>query len=139
MAGEENLIPMNQRTEEEQREIARKGGIASGKARQEKKRMRETIDTILKMVLNPGKGANIEEIQAFAELKGKNLTVEQAMIVQQIQKALKGDLQALTFLRDTSGQKPAEQISMSAAITDKTKDIEDYVNNRKPKIPGHDN
>lgn len=139
MAGEENLIPMSERSPEEAREMGRKGGIASGKARQEKKRMRETIDTILKMVLNPGKGANIEEIQAFAELKGKNLTVEQAMIVQQIQKALKGDLQALTFLRDTSGQKPAEQISMSAAITDKTKDIEDYVNNRKPKIPGHDN
>ena len=28
-----NLIPLNQRTKEEQREIQRKGGIASGKAR----------------------------------------------------------------------------------------------------------
>ena len=32
----ENLIPFNERTEEEQRKIQRKGGIASGKARREK-------------------------------------------------------------------------------------------------------
>jgi hypothetical protein len=35
----DNLIPLNERTKEEQREIARMGGIASGKARREKKLM----------------------------------------------------------------------------------------------------
>ena len=33
----DNLIPQNERTKKEQSEIARKGGIASGKARREKK------------------------------------------------------------------------------------------------------
>lgn len=41
MSGEENLIPMNQRTKEEARELGRKGGIASGKARNEKKALSE--------------------------------------------------------------------------------------------------
>ena len=35
MAGKDNLISMRDRTAEEAREIGRKGGIASGKARRE--------------------------------------------------------------------------------------------------------
>ena len=49
MAGAENLVPQNKRTKEEQREIARQGGIASGKARQQKKTMREILRECLKM------------------------------------------------------------------------------------------
>lgn len=49
MAGAENLVPQNKRTKEEQREIARQGGIASGKARQQKKTMREILRECLNM------------------------------------------------------------------------------------------
>lgn len=139
MAGQENLIPMSERSKEEVRKIARKGGINSGKARAEKKRMKEIIDLVLKMPLNAGKSANIEQIHSFAEIKGKNLSVEQAMIIQQMQKALKGDLQALTFLRDTSGQKPVEQIEMNATVSDTASEIEDYVNQRTRQVPRSDN
>ena len=38
-----NLIPFNERTEEEQREIARMGGIASGKARREKQKTQQIL------------------------------------------------------------------------------------------------
>ena len=38
---EDNLIPFNERTEEEQRKIARMGGIASGKVRKEKKLLKD--------------------------------------------------------------------------------------------------
>ena len=37
---DENLKPQNKRTKSEQREIARKGGIASGKSRRLKKPLR---------------------------------------------------------------------------------------------------
>ena len=40
--GIENLIPQSERTKEEQREIARLGGIASGKARKEKRDRKQT-------------------------------------------------------------------------------------------------
>ena len=43
MANEENLVPMTDLTESERREMARKGGIASGKARREKKEQKKTI------------------------------------------------------------------------------------------------
>ena len=38
-----NLIPFNERTEEEQREIARMGGIASGQARREKQKTQQIL------------------------------------------------------------------------------------------------
>nr|DAF57687.1 MAG TPA: hypothetical protein [Siphoviridae sp. ctedO8] len=38
-----NLIPLNQRTKKEQREIAKKGGKASGKARAEKRDFRAAV------------------------------------------------------------------------------------------------
>ena len=47
MAANDNLIPQNKRTKEEQREIARKGGIASGKARKERKTLKEELLLLL--------------------------------------------------------------------------------------------
>lgn len=43
MAGTDNLIPIPNRTKNEQKEITRKGGIASGKARRQRKTLREVL------------------------------------------------------------------------------------------------
>lgn len=48
--GTKNLIPMNELTKEEQREIARKGGIASGVVRKQKATMKETLKQMLEEV-----------------------------------------------------------------------------------------
>ena len=42
-----NLIPQSERTKDEQREIARMGGIASGKARREKQKTQQILADIL--------------------------------------------------------------------------------------------
>lgn len=47
MKGQENLIPFNKLTEDEQRELARKGGKASVKARRERKTIAETMQKLL--------------------------------------------------------------------------------------------
>lgn len=60
---EKNLIPFDERTESEQREIARMGGIASGKARREKK----TIQKILADLLD----SEIKDSPQFAKLASK--------------------------------------------------------------------
>lgn len=49
MSNEKNLIPFNERTESEQREIAQKGGIASGAARRRKRSMRQAADYYLSL------------------------------------------------------------------------------------------
>ena len=43
----DNLIPMNKRTKKEQREIAKKGGIASGKIRRKKRDRRKELEELL--------------------------------------------------------------------------------------------
>lgn len=54
MANEnKNLTLFNERTEEEQREIARQGGIASGKARREKQKTQQILADI-----NTGRGTH---------------------------------------------------------------------------------
>lgn len=53
---EQNLTPQNRRTKSEQREIAKQGGIASGKARREKKAMRELLEDALAKVIKSKSG-----------------------------------------------------------------------------------
>lgn len=97
-------------TPEQRRENGRKGGIASGEAKRAKKAMKERLEILLELNLKPGRGADIEAIKNFAELKGKNITVQDAMMIAQIQKALKGDTNAAAFVRDTAGQNPTQKI-----------------------------
>lgn len=97
-------------TPEQRRENGRKGGIASGEAKRAKKAMKERLEILLEMNLKSGRGADIEAIKNFAELKGKNITVQDAMMIAQIQKALKGDTNAAVFVRDTAGQNPTQKI-----------------------------
>ena len=112
----DNLISQSERTKAEQREIAKKGGIASGKSRREKKAMKDTLNELLSMPLKSGKAADVETIKNLAALKGKNITVQEAIMLAQIQKALKGDTKAAEYIRDTSGQKLKEAIELSGGI-----------------------
>lgn len=100
-------------TKEEIREAGRKGGIASGEAKKRKRAMAETLEILLGMTLDKRrKAVDIEDIKAFAELKGKNVTVDEAMMIKLIQKALGGDLQAVTMVRDTIGEKPTDKMEV---------------------------
>lgn len=65
---QENLIPLNERTKEEQRQIATMGGIASGKARQEKATMKKTLEMLLNEKNNKGK--TYRELSTLGLIKG---------------------------------------------------------------------
>ena len=58
----------NNRTAEEQQEIARQGGIASGKARQEKATMKKTLEMLLNEKNN--KGMTYRELTTLGLIKG---------------------------------------------------------------------
>jgi hypothetical protein len=93
--GHENLIPLNQLTKEEQREICSKGGKASVQKRKEKKLLKDTILEFLETV-NPDSG-NVFQIDLVNSI---------------LQKALEGDVSAFNTLRDTAGQKPKEDVAV---------------------------
>lgn len=88
MANEQNLIPANKRTKNEHREIARKGGVASGKARRKKANLRKAFETILQAeVSSPNVKKQLEEL-------GFESTNEMALAMVMMQKAMKGNVRA---------------------------------------------
>lgn len=97
-------------TPDERAECGRKGGIKSGETKRRKKAMKESLNLLLSLPLESRKEINVEELKSFKSLKGKNISVEDALLVAQIQKALRGDTTALQFIRDTSGQKPKDEV-----------------------------
>lgn len=66
--GQENLIPMSERSKEEVREIGKKGGIASGIARKEKATMKQTLEMLLNETNSKGK--TYKELATLGLLKG---------------------------------------------------------------------
>ena len=99
-------------TPERRAECGRKGGLAKREATRRRKEMRETLDILLKMPMKKGKVYTAEDIKCFADLKGKNITIDQAVMVCLIQKALKGDLNAIAMVRDTVGEKPSDKVEV---------------------------
>lgn len=96
LANEQNLIPgAHKLTVEEQSA----GGVASGKARREKKLLRELAQMILE-----------EEI---TDTNGRTMTQGEAALRKQAILAIKeGDTKALAFLRDTAGQAPVQRVEV---------------------------
>ena len=93
----ENLIPLNERTKDEQRKIQKKGGIASGKARREKADLKKKVNQILEMdVFSP-------QLKEMLEEKGLSATNQTAIATVLLQKALKGDMRAIELLAKMNG------------------------------------
>ena len=88
MANEQNLKPANKRTKSEHREIARKGGVASGKARRKKANLKKAFETILQAdVASQNVKKQLEEL-------GFDTTNEMALAMVMMQKAMKGNVRA---------------------------------------------
>ena len=131
MAGIDNLRTPST---EEARERGKMGGIASAKARREKKMMKDTLETLLAMTLKEGKATNIEGVKSIASLNGKNISVQEAIMLVQIQKAMHGDTRAAEFVRDASGNKVAESVAITGSINNPfagltTEELKKLVNN----------
>lgn len=113
MANEQNLRPCEYKFTQED---CKKAQAVAAQNRRARKSMREIANVILGMSLKTGEIHNIEDIQSIAELNNKNLTVEQAIVIKQTEKALKGDLKSAEFVRDTAGQKPIEKQEIKADV-----------------------
>lgn len=134
----DNLIPQSERTKDEQREIARKGGIASVKSRRQKKAMKDTLATLLAMPMKAEELTDIKTVQGVAELTGLNITVQEAIMLAQIKKAVKGDTRAAEFIRDSSGNVPNAEsearIEKLKAETERLKGGEDPLESKIGKL-----
>lgn len=123
MANEDNLVSLADRTTKEQREIARKGGIASQKAQKEKKEQKKTIAQALELILNaklPDKMAKkMQEQTGVSELDYRT-----ALAFSVISTGIaKGDANTLRIVADYMGEKPVDKLDIGTSDNGKFADI----------------
>lgn len=113
MANEQNLKPANKRTKSEHREIAKKGGVASGVARRKKANLKKAFETILQAeVASPNVKKQLEEL-------GFDSTNEMALAMVMMQKAMKGNVRAfeqISKLTTTDAKDPLDKKEQKARI-----------------------
>lgn len=103
-------------TQAERKEAARNAGIASGIARREQRTFKSTLQTLLSLSIKSGEAVDVEQIQSMADLKKKNISVQDAILIAQVQKAIKGDTGAAVYIRDTTGQRPNDAVDVNMQL-----------------------
>ena len=110
MPNERNLIPMDQRSQKEARELGREGGRASGEARRRKKSLREAAELYLSLPVSDKRAWNKLAKDGVAP---EDVDNQMAIIAGLTIKAAKGDAKAAKVLFDllpTDGAAPLEQV-----------------------------
>lgn len=109
MPSVQNLIPFDQRTEEEAREAGRKGGIASGVSRRRKRDLREAAELYLSLpVADKRQLAKLSK----AGVETEDADNQMAIVAGLAMKAMRGDAKAAKLLFDLL---PEQAGSMQAA------------------------
>lgn len=99
--GIENLIPFTERSEEEVRELNKKGGIKSGEVRREKRALKEELQILMGLMTSEG------------------ITNQERLCLALLGKAQSGDVQAFNAIRDTMGEKPVDKVESENINTEK--------------------
>ena len=110
MPNEQNLIPMDQRSQSEARELGREGGRASGVSRRRKRSLREAADLYLSRPVANRRAWN--KISAEG-VDPEDIDNQMAMIIGLTQKAIKGDAKAAKIIVDLIGPEQREDDAMT--------------------------
>ena len=111
MPNEQNLIPFDERTESEQREIRSAGGQASGVSRRRKKSLREAAELYLSLPVADKRTWNR---LAREGVEPEDVDNQMAIIAGLALKAMKGDSKAAKVIFDLIG--PAESASEPTGV-----------------------
>ena len=95
VANEQNL---RKPSTSEARERGKKGGQNSGKARRDKKILKDCLEILMEKKM---------------DIDGRPMTGFEALALSAFEKAIAGDVKAMTFVRDTLGQKPVEKVMIA--------------------------
>lgn len=88
------------------------GGVKAGATRRRKAALREAARALLAMSPDHVPGAE-DLAQVLAAAGITDATMADAVMLAQALKALRGDTEAARFVRDTSGERPADQVSIT--------------------------
>ena len=135
MANEQNLMPiaeLNARTTpEEKRANARKAGLASAKAKKQRRTFKESLEIILSMK------ATEEQKKAAEQFLTEEMDLTNGDLVNlaMIGKAKEGDVKAAQFVRDTVGEMPTVKQEVTNTMSDGDKALLEKVSKRLEKSP----
>ena len=113
MANEENLIPFNERTESEQRQIAQKGGIASGAARRRKRSMKEAADYYLSLPETDRRRVNA---LLRDEVDNEDIDNQMSVVMGITEAAKRGDARAAGVLLKMLGEETVQEDPAADAL-----------------------
>lgn len=111
---EQNLKSLGERTTEEKREIAQKGGKASGEARRKKRDLRLALEALLE--------------KEFKDEKGASRTGTEVITAKLFEQAAEGNVKAFETIRATVGQDPVQKVQVAEVTQDVINEVESIVN-----------
>lgn len=94
-----NLKPVKKKEDAKKR--GKNGGLKSGETQRRKKELRDIAKEMMELSLKDGK---LDDFTSM-NIKGKNITVKEALIFAQFKKAIAGDEQALRLVLQFIGDK----------------------------------
>ena len=100
-------------TTKEARERGKKGGLASGKVRAEKKRLKEAVERVLSA--------------SYKNKDGENLSGYELTAIALFDKARSGDVSAFNSIRDLLGEKPTDKLETTIKSTENQKLASEYL------------
>lgn len=110
-------------------EIAAKGRKARSEKAKARRTFKENINTILSVTMKKGTMITSEEVKNLAEAKNLNVSAETAIVIAMVQRAILGDVNAATWIRDTVGEKPSDKVQVDQSLT-----VEEWAKNHKVKL-----
>jgi hypothetical protein len=113
MANEQNLIPFDERSKSEERELGAKGGKASGEARRLKKTCRDFFMQLREMPVNDEK--LIAAMKRAGFTNNDDLTYGAAMAMQTMIKAMKGNSQMMRLAYEMMGENQTQGVVVNSA------------------------
>ena len=116
MPNEKNLIPMDQRSKIEARELGRNGGIASGVSRRRKRSLKEAADLYLSLPVSDRKMWNKISRRG---VDPEDIDNQMAMIIGLTMAATAGDAKAAKVIVDLLGEDAhSEEAAVHPLVSD---------------------
>lgn len=106
---EQNLKPNSERTPSERKQLASKAGKASGKARREKRTMKQLLEIALSLMVT--------------NKKGETASRKEVIAIQLVNRAASGDLKAIDLLTKLLGEQIVRQETQVTVKKDKFDDM----------------
>ena len=107
-----NLIPLNQRTPQQRKEIATKGALATNAKIKKRKTFREIIEAL--GVSDATEQEKQKFLQMFPGADPDEITKDMMLVASMYNQGIgRGNVKAAAMIRDTAGEKPDTTISGS--------------------------